>query len=338
MTLRVRLLLGYGYLVALLLLASGSAMLTFLGLSERFDAVLEEDFTGIQAAMELLDSLERQDSVTLGALLEPDARAEMAEFEASFDGALQSLESHGESEQPLLSGLRSAYSEYRRARDQLIAAQPQTPLAAYREEVLPHFQKVKTLVRQVLDEHQRELIEAGRHARETAIQSSAWIGFLVTVALVSLVFLSRALQGQLLARLMELREATRAIAAGDSRRRLRTAGKDELAVISRNINEILDRLQASEIRAQTRVTHDRRLINALVYHLGPDAALFTASGDRVAGELDGDRELERGIAEWIRQTHGGEEESPTPAPSGLLIEPVRGLDGRIIAWLARRPG
>lgn len=336
MTLRVRLLLGYGYLVALLLLASGSAMLTFLGLSERFDAVLEEDFTGIQAAMDMLDSLERQDSVTLGALLEPDTRSEMAEFKTKFDAALEALEGHGESETLLLSGLRTAYDEYSRARDDLVAAQPQTPLAAYREEVLPRFQKVKSLARELLALHQRDLIDAGHYARETAIQSSAWIGFLVTVALVSLIFLSRALQGRLLARLLELREATRAIAAGDSRRRLRTAGKDELTVISRDINEILDRLQASEVRAQTRITQDRRLLNALVKHFGPRAALFSASGSRVAGELDGDFELEHEIAAWIRAADADAEATPPTAPDGLAIERLRGLDDRTIGWLARQ--
>lgn len=196
MTLRLRLLLGYGYLVGLLLLATGSAMLGFFHLSESVDVILEENFNSITAAMRMLEALERQDSATLAALLE--GRGEVPEMEAHEEAFLAALEAAEgnvteEAERPLLERLRRDFMAYREARDRLLAAQPASPLRAYNTRVFPVFSTAKSQVFELLDLNHQAMVEADREARQAALQNGAWLGFLVAVALISLVFLSRAL-------------------------------------------------------------------------------------------------------------------------------------------------
>ena len=95
MKLRVRLLVGYGYLVALLLLTAGSGMLGFLQLSEGIDVILEENFRSISASTHMLEALERQDSATLLLLLDEQTdRADMERFQKAFSDALEEAQAN----------------------------------------------------------------------------------------------------------------------------------------------------------------------------------------------------------------------------------------------------
>lgn len=289
MTLRLRLLLGYGYLVAMLLLATGSAMLGFLHLSATVDVILDENFASITAAMRMLDALERQDSATLAALIEGRPQvAEMKTHEDAFLAALTEAEGNvtEEAEQPVLEHLRRDFQTYRQARDALLADQPARPLRAYNSRVFPAFSAVKAGVFQVLDLNHDAMIEADRETRRAAVQNGAWLGFLVAVALVSLVFLSRALQRRVLARLDDLRRSMWAISSGEFHRRLRDDEADELGMVARYFNQLLDQLQQVEARMRGRLSQERQAVLGLVRHAGGDAALYDLNGRLLAGGGD----------------------------------------------------
>jgi hypothetical protein len=342
MTLRVRLLLGYGYLVALLLLAAGSAMVGFLYLSEGIEGVLEDNFQSIQAAMTMIDALERQDSATLAALIERRAEvAEIEDHERVFDEALgeagRNVTEDGEPE--AIAEIQDAFAAYREARNRLVASQPATPLAAYKQEVFPRFAAVKAAVVELLAINQRAMFEADRQARQGAIQSGTWIGLLVVIALVSLVFLSRAMQRQILVRVERLASGMAAITAGH--RRLREEGDDELAKIAHQVNRLLDQYDELRGHSQGRLAQERRLVQGLVAGFGSGSALFSLSGELLAGEL-GAPALERRVAEWIREegrTRSGADErvSTTVEAEGgsVEIELVVAPGERPTAWLAR---
>ena len=353
MTLRLRLLLGYGYLVGLLLLATGTSMVGFLHLSAGIEGVLEDNFTSIRAAMAMIEALERQDSATLAALIE--GREELVEAEASgrsFEEALEEASGNvtEEGEADAGAAVRQEYAAYREARARLLAARPERPLAAYEEAVYPRFSAVKGRVLELLAMNQRAMFQAEREARRTAVRSGTWLGFLVVVALVSLAFLSRAMQRLVLARIERLVEGMSAI-AGRHRRRLREEGEDELARIASGVNALLDQYDRLEASTRGRLAQERRLVQGLVAAGGPRAALFGLSGELWAGE-PGQAVVER-VGAWIRQEGRGAAEAgepftatvPVPAggPEGgegagevrldLLVAP----GGRPVGWLARRP-
>lgn len=331
MTLRVRLLLGYGYLVALLLLGAGSAVLGFLYLSAGIEVVLEENFQSIEAAMAMIDSLERQDSATLAALMEGRSRvAGVEDQELAFEQALAAaVENVTEEEEPeAIARIRSAFADYRSARDRLLGARAERPLAAYEREVFPRFSEVKAAVVDLLTVNQRAMFEADRRARQAAIRSGTWLGLLVVVALISLVFLSRAMQRHILLRIERLVSGMAAITAGH--RRLREEGNDELTRIAHQVNRLLDQYDELRGHSQARVAQERRLVQALVEGAGPRAALFGLSGDLLAGQVSTPG-LEERLAEWIREEGRRRAEAGEPFATTLEAD---GAEARIELLIA----
>lgn len=353
MTLRLRLLLGYGYLVGLLLLATGTSMIGFLHLSAGIEAVLQENFFSIRAAMAMIEALERQDSATLAALIEGreelvDAEVSGRSFEEALEEASANVTEEGEAE--ALAAIRSEYAAYREARARLLAARPARPLAAYEEAVYPRFAAVKALVLELLALNQRAMFQAERGARQTAVRSGTWLGVLVVVALVSLAFLSRAMQRLILARIERLVEGMTAI-AGRHRRRLREEGKDELARIARGVNGLLDQYDRLEASTRGRLAQERRLVQGLVATGRPGAALFGLSGELWAGEPG--RALEERVGAWIREegrgpaeagepfaatvpAAGAGDEGEAPGAGEVRLDLLVAPGGRPVGWLARR--
>lgn len=349
MSLKVRLLLGYGYLVALLLLAAVGAMLGFLELSAGIDVVLEENFKSIEATMGMIEALERQDSATLAALIEGNTEvAELRAFETDFTAALAVAEGNVTegAEPPVLAAIEGRFADYRRERDALLAAQPERPLAAYNQRVFPLFSEVKSGLLRLLEINQGAIVEADREAKETAVQNGAWLGFLATIALVSLVLLSRAMQHQILSRLEELKEGMANITHGDFSLRLRERGSDELTAIAHHFNQVLDQRQQVERRLAGRLAQERRLILGLVEHLGPGAVLYELSGERLAGEGSGAPWV--AVEGWIREQgrHRLASAQDFTEPVRERVEHAGGTaaeirllttgPGRPVAWLVRR--
>lgn len=303
MTLRVRILVGYGSLVALLLLAAGSAMLGFFYLSAGIDALLEKNFTSIRAAMEMIESLERQDSITLAALVDAEADTVGLEpLESSFLTALARCEGNvTEEEEPaILAAIGDTFAAYRQDRDEILASPPERPLAAYDSQVFPRFTQVKAEVVRLLAVNQQAMYRADHQAKQSAVQNGAWLGFLVALALVALVVLSRALQRDVLSRLEDLRHGLKRVAA-EPQRRLRDEGRDELSAIARHVNTLLEQQEQAEARFQGRLSCERRLLLGLMAAWEESAELYDLSGQLIAGD-DVPRARHRAIGAWIADT------------------------------------
>ena len=290
MSLRLRLLLGYGYLVALILLMAGSSVLGFLDLSAGIDRVLDENFRSIAASMRMLEALERQDSATLAVLIDPDADEGqgMHTFEESFAQAMAEAEANitEDAERNVLTELRQHYDRYRQARDDLIQRQPQRPLRAYNDTVAPAFFAAKRAALSLLDINHAAMVNADREARQTAIRSGAWLGFLVLVALFSLLLLSRAMQRHVLERLSILNEVTEVIAEGDEHRRLPDDGRDELSIVAWHFNTALDRHAELAATMEGRLCQQRQLTLALAQQQKPPLAILGLDGSVVVDLLD----------------------------------------------------
>lgn len=345
MTLRLRILLGYGYLVALLLLATGSAILGFFHLSSGVEVVLEENLTSVRAAMDMIESLERQDSATLAALIDeaaPMPIADLATQQQAFEEALQRAAAYltEEGEGEIVAGIRLDFDLYRRARDGLVAERPAQPLVAYYARVAPPFAEVKGDVLRLLALNQQAMARTDRAMRELALRNGTWLGFVVALALVSFVFLSRAMQHSVLGRLQRLESGIQAIAAGQQQR-LAIEGRDELALIARRVNELLDQYDRLERGSQGRLAQDRRLVLGLLRAHGDDVALFGLSGELLAGKIT-HRALAARLVEWIR--HEGRELADRAATSASSIQAgtahaeialLLAPPSRPVGWLAR---
>lgn len=291
MKLRTRILLGYWYLVGLLILGAAGAALSFLSLGTSIGTVLEENFDSVRASMAMLDALERQDSALLSKLLGDsgaDAALDASEraFVAAVAAARANITIAGETE--VLDRIERGHSDYLVARDVLLQETREHPLAAYQAETLPLFMDLKQSVHDLLDLNHKAMVEADQRAQRAARSRAIVHGLLVVAALLSLVFLSQALGREVLARLAELTGVARSIAAGDTARRAVPGSDDELGVVARQLNAVLDRAQEVEAEAEGRLRQERQLLVGLLAQLPKPVALLSLGGDVVASSLPAD--------------------------------------------------
>lgn len=297
MSLRTRLLLGYGYLVLLILITAASAAVGFFELSKGIGGVVDNNFRSVTAASEMLGALERQDGATLRALVDPKrtsaSRSTLGEaddaFDAAYTKATKSATLDGETKR--LAAIHASYADYQHARTQLVGTLPQRPLLEYNRDVYGKFKGVRAQVFRLLDLNQQAIIAADRRARRTSVQNGVWLGILVTLSLLSLVFLSRALQRHFLSRLAHFREVSEAIAEGESRRRLKPGGDDELGLIAEHFNAAIDTQKHLRAEAQGQLNQQRQLLIGALTQRDEPVALVGLDGVVVASTLAGEATL-----------------------------------------------
>jgi HAMP domain-containing protein len=289
MRLATRILLGYWYLVILLVIIAAGAALGFHTLGSNIGRVLKENFDSVRSSTAMMESLERQDSAVLALLLGREgARHALETSEESFRQALGRARANITlpEEGPVIQDIEQRFAAFAAARDQLLGAAPEYPLRAYDEETFPKFEAVKAGVIDLLEINHRAMVEADRQAQATASQRATVLALLVLLALFSLAFLSRALNRTLLERLDELAEVAEAIAGGSFDRRAATQHTDELGAVARQLNAVLDRQQEVENTMVGRTALYRDLLVGLLGALPRPAAIVGLDGRVLASTLD----------------------------------------------------
>lgn len=309
MTLRTRLLLGYGYLVVLLLATAAVSALGLQRFARSLDRVLNENVTSVQATMDMLDALERQRAATFGLLLGDQAAAALLEAaDDDFDRALQLAREHafvpGEAE--LVEALERELAALRKGRVGLFDGRSDKLLAAHEELVGPHFLAVKRDAMALLRANTAAIRDADQRAREEAMAFALGLAALVVIALLSLGFMSRALQQTILSRLAKLQELSDAIAAGDRARRFPVWREDELGVLARHLNVALDRQEALQAQMEGRFNQQCQLLLGHLARLDAPSALVALDGDVIASTLSVRAEARvSALAERIRAERKG---------------------------------
>lgn len=343
--LHTRLLLAYGYLVALVLVGAAGAALGFHTLGNRLNVVLGENFDSVRASMDMLEALERQDGAVVRALLGREgARETVTSSEREFLDALGRARANvtEEDERPVLASIEAAYSDYRAARDALLDGRDGavSSLAAYERDGLPYFVPVKTGVRSLLELNHRAMLDADRAARQAARDRAVGYAALTALALVSLGVLSRGLRRGVISRLDELRGVAGAVRRGDLRRRAAEDPADELGEVARELNRLLDAHDELRGRFEARQSRLRDLIVGLLGTLAGPAAYLAWNGDLIGStfdEADTARIAERARAEVAAAVDeaGGEDPAPRAIDERLRLEPVLAAGRRPVGWLVR---
>lgn len=350
MTLRTRLLLGYGYLIALLLLSVGTAAFNSQRVSHNIQVVVNSNLVSLGAAVEMIEQIERQDSATLVGLMQRSEPTAMTDAEERFDAAIKQalVAALTDDEINMINNLQENYAAYRHAREELLRSIPEQPYAAYQETVFRAFEELKRDVDAYLDAKKEALGAANIEASQSAIEAAVLLGVLVTIALLSLGPLSRSLQRDVLGRLSEVGHVTEAIAGGDRRRRVRDHYQDELGQVARQLNAALDRQQELESQMQGRLLEQRRVLVGLMKQWPMPAALIGIDGELVASTLNEEDEAEldritprvRMAAKVLmtrRFVRAEELSADVKASDGLRVVQMRALasgDNQIAGWLA----
>lgn len=341
MRLRTRVLFGYWYLVALVIFSAGGAAIEFQRLGNNIDQVLTENFESVRASMDMVESLERQDSAVLGVLLGKDgARSAVRESQATFMRALERARANITiaEEVDIIDQIDERFSAFVDARDQLLDVAPERPLMAYEEDTFPRFEVVKAGVLDLLNVNHRAMVEADRQAQSAATRRATTLAVIVLVALLSLVLLSRAMKVMVLDRLSELTAIAEAIAGGSTTRRAADDHRDELGVVARQLNAMLDRQQQVRSGVEGRLALYRELLLGLLGAFPTSAALVAFDGRLVASTFDRDAEARlEAIGGLFPRTAGGNSDRDlvTASEAGSFhLEPLIGSEAKPIGWLA----
>jgi len=244
MSLRTKLLIGYGvFIAALVVLGTWSAWrLHDMGKVSR--RIISENYDSVVAAQEMKESLERQDSAALFALLGAHERAltqlheHRARFDQNLNRAAHNITEAGETE--AIAAIQNDRNDYYQRFDAFIVK----PTAnEYFGQLEPQFNQLRADCEHLLQLNQRAMLgkaEAAAGVAQLWFYRTLLIAGLLVAMSVALAFV---LSQRIVGPLRRLTESTARIAAGDLTARVTVDSTDEVGVLAAEYNRMADNLR-----------------------------------------------------------------------------------------------
>lgn len=343
--LRTRLLVGYAYTMILILIIAGSAAFGFFTISEAIDRILKENIKSVSASVAMLDALEAQNSLVVEAFL--TGRASQDEFARADQAFLDAMALAGDNatvtgEEELLKVIQARFDELVKGRNEALSLEPDTkPLELLSTEVFPLILEVRSAASQLLELNHQAITDAEQAARTTALRAAGWLGFLITISLISMAYLARALQQKVLTRLAEHKDVAESLLTGDLSRRFEVGANDELGVVARQLNAALDARDEFQAEMRGRINQQKQLVLGLLEEMEGERLLMGLDGRLIAATMTAlDFRAQKDLQQWLIN------ERPLALErfdkTGLAMELAttvegRPLQARLLAAQSRRP-
>ncbi len=256
LSLRGKLVLGFGGLLALLTLVGVQSTIWISRLGGSVDVILRENYDSAVACQDMKEALDRMDSGALFALAGDPGRgqqlaaANAPRFAKALDVELRNITLPGEG--PAAFRIRDLYASYPPLLAQVLDAA--RPLAARRAvyfgQLLPLFQQLKLAADQVQQMNQSAMVRANARARGlAALASRRMLALLMLGAALAVgfvLFLSRAI----LLPLSRLKQSVREVEHGNIDLVVPVNSKDEIGELAAAFNAMAGRLR--ELRRSNR--------------------------------------------------------------------------------------
>lgn len=250
MTLKKKILIGYGVAFALMGLVVAWAVMNLVSLGKATDAILSENYRSIIAAENMVDALERQDSAILLMFLS-DTETGIAQFRENeavflewFARAKDNITIAGEAE--LVQSIEADYATYRKQFSALTDLRDTSGAtrepAYYQEMVYPLFAKVREVCIGLRNLNEQTMYTASVRAGKVA-QRAIWSTVLVAAAalIVALMF-SLFLAERIVRPIRRFMEASRKISSGDYTVQVPVETSDELGRLAGEFNQMANQL------------------------------------------------------------------------------------------------
>lgn len=275
MSLKRKILLGYGLVLGLVVIVSIWAVLNLYRLGNASEAILQENYRSILAAENMINALERQDSGLLLLMLgfADEARPQFRENEVGF---LQWLSRAKDNitlanEPQTLTALETSYLAYLDTSARLFESgftEPEVqPDRYYHESILPQFNLVRETAIHLREMNQQAMLSASDQAQTIAIQAIwSMSGFGILVAGLGL-GLSLVLANILTRPLKEMARAAGQIAEGNYDVTLSVKSGDELGHLAREIMTMSGKLKAFHELNVSRILAEQRRSEAIIRSL-----------------------------------------------------------------------
>jgi len=246
MTLKKKILIGYGVAFVLMGLVVVWAVTNLVALGKASDAILRENYRSILAAENMVDALERQDSGVLLIFLGDSERGihQFRENEAVFlqwlARAKDNITIRGEED--LVRSIEANYAKYRREFSALTdlrdAAKPPLQPPYYQQTIFPLFAEVRescTRLRNLNEETMYAASLRAGHVANSAIWSTAFVA--ASALMVALIF-SLLLAERIVRPVRRFMDASRKISAGDYAVQVPVETHDELGRLAGEFNQM----------------------------------------------------------------------------------------------------
>lgn len=250
MTLKKKILLGYGVAFVLMGLVVVWFIANLVSLGKASEAILSENYRSILAARNMVDALKRQDEGILLNYLEKQevATDRFRESEIVFlewlARAKDNITIHGEEE--LVKAIETDYTIYRQKFFKWADTQNRNnhPItySSYKESINPHFKRVCEACISLLKLNEETMYSASLKAKNVAEQAIWSTAFVAGLALVVALIFSLVLAEKLVQPIRRFMEASRKISKGDYTVQVPVETNDELGKLAREFNEMAIKL------------------------------------------------------------------------------------------------
>jgi two-component system, NtrC family, sensor histidine kinase KinB len=250
MTLKKKILVGYGVVFVLMGLVVVWAVTNLVSLGKASDAILRENYRSILAAENMVDALERQDSAVLLIFL-GDSEKGIHQFRENESMFLQWLTRAKDNitiqgEEGLVQSIEANYGKYRREFSSLMvlrdAAKPPLQVPFYQETIFPLFAEVLESCIRLRNLNEETMYEASLKAGDVANRAIWSTVFVAASALIVALIFSLLLAERIVRPLRRFMEASRKISAGDYAVQVPVETNDELGRLAGEFNQMAAQL------------------------------------------------------------------------------------------------
>jgi two-component system, NtrC family, sensor histidine kinase KinB len=247
-SLRTRLRLGLGAMVAALAILSVAAVLSLDRLGGAVATILRENYASVILCEQMKEALERQDSAALFAAVGHERIADpmLAENRRSFDAAFtreqENLTVPGEAE--LVREIGELYRDYVASVDGVFAGPAEARSAAYFRELLPRFTGIKGRVQNVLRLNQTSMENADHQAKQLARRTVRAAILVSLAAVLFALWFAWRLPRSITKPIEELTRSARAVGEGDLDVVVEEPDMTELAALAVAFTRMTARLRA----------------------------------------------------------------------------------------------
>ncbi|MRR17722.1 MAG: HAMP domain-containing protein [Deltaproteobacteria bacterium] len=285
LSLRQKMLLGYGGLLLIMLIGGFQSIIQFRHLGHSIDVILKENYRSVVACQDMKEALERMDSGVLFILMgyplpgSEQIKKNEAAFEKALNIELHNITLPGEGEKA--AQLQAQFARYRAGiHDLQLQPSPDRARRAYFEEVLPLFQLLKSTADDILQMNQQNMNEANDRARKDAAKAQERMSLFVLcgvlVAIAFIVFVGK----WILNPIHRLTLSAEAIRDGNLDLVVKVDSRDEIGRLSEAFNDMAAGLRAFRRSDQARLERTREAARETFRRL-PDAAAIADLDGRV---------------------------------------------------------
>jgi two-component system, NtrC family, sensor histidine kinase KinB len=281
---RQKLMLGFGSLLAVVIVMGWLTLSQIAVLGRAIDVILKENYRSVVACQDMKESLERMDSGILFTLSGNEVEGNhligqyTSIFRAALEAELGNITLLGEREKS--QRIKTLFDEYRNAISLVTQTSPplQVRQDAYFSKLQPLFQEIKGLAQEILTMNQTNMNEANNTARRLADAAHRRIWIAMTIAVLLALLFGLLSQKWVLRPINRLIESTNEIRRGNLDLVLEARSGDEIGRLSEYFNEMTAALRQLRKADRINLMRSRRATEEVFKALPAAIAILDLDG------------------------------------------------------------